>query len=72
MCAENAFPFSDSEDIEMQSRPVDEATNPNGSPGQQNQIYDAGFDEVHANIAIPIFTDGFESGNTSRWSTTVP
>ena len=72
MCAENAFDFSGTDDIEKQSRPVDEATNANGSPGQAGQIYDAGFDEVHANITIPIFIDGFESGNTSQWSSSTP
>ena len=72
MCAENAFDFSGSYDIEKQFRPVDEATNANGSPGQASQIYDAGFDEVHANPVSPIFNDGFESGTTSQWSATNP
>lgn len=41
---------------------------------------DIGADEFHSGTALPnwpaecggIFMDGFESGNTSRWSTTVP
>jgi hypothetical protein len=54
-------------DFDVEDRPYDVPFNANGSPGVGGGTYDLGADEVR-----PTFADGFESGNTSRWSTTVP
>ena len=72
MCDEDGFDHTGSIDTTFLSRPVDELTNPNGAPGVPNGIYDAGMSEVHDNVFMGIFADGFESGNTSAWSLTQP
>ena len=42
--------------------PINEATNPDGFPGVNGGLYDAGFDEAYINIAPDdlIFADDFE------------
>ena len=50
MCLQDSFNWTGNSDIEFQSTPVNENTNPQGNPGQSGGIYDAGFDEVYANI----------------------
>jgi len=54
-------------DGDHEQRGFDLAFNANGTPGVTGGIYDLGFDEV-----APLFSDGFETSNTSAWSTTVP
>ena len=54
-------------DVDYEARGFDPPENPNGVPGVLGGTYDVGFDEVH-----PLFADGFETGNTSRWSSAVP
>jgi hypothetical protein len=62
MCHEDSFAWSDNIDIEYQTSPVNEDTNPQGSPGELGGFYDAGFDEVYANIGEIdlIYKNGFE------------
>ena len=50
MCLEDTFAWSSNRDIEYQTSPVNENTNPQGMPGNDNGLYDAGFDEVYDNI----------------------
>ncbi len=50
MCQEDTFAWSTDRDIEYQEAPVNENTNPQGSPGEPGGLYDAGFDEVYDNI----------------------
>lgn len=50
MCLEDSFNWTGNTDIEFQSTPVNENTNPQGSPGQAGGLYDAGADEVYANV----------------------
>ena len=61
MCLQNTLGFSDN-DIENQAAPVNEITNPQGLPGENGGLYDAGFDEVYDNIGEDdlIFHDGFD------------
>jgi hypothetical protein len=54
-------------DGDDQARGFDLAGNPNGSPGVAGGLFDLGFDEVR-----PLFYDGFESGNTTAWSSASP
>ncbi len=49
MCTEDTFAWSIDRDIEYQTSPVNENTNPQGMPGEGG-LYDAGFDEVYDNI----------------------
>jgi len=55
-------------DIDYESRGYDHPGNPNGVPGVVGGTYDIGYDEIR----YLLFADGFESGDSSRWSTTVP
>ncbi len=50
MCLEDSFAWTGNVDLEYQSTPVNENTNPQGSPGQAGGLYDAGADEVYDNI----------------------
>ncbi len=50
MCLADSLSWSSDFDIENQTTPVNENTNPQGSPGQAGGLYDAGFDEVYDNI----------------------
>jgi hypothetical protein len=50
MCLEDTFAWSNDIDIEYQNAPVNENTNPQGTPGEVGGLYDAGFDEVYDNI----------------------
>lgn len=54
-------------DILFAGRGHDHALNPNGAPGVSGGVQDAGAYEQHE-----LFADGFESGDTSRWSSTAP
>ena len=72
MCHDDGFSHTGNLDMTYNTRPVDNAANPNGSPGQAGGIYDAGIHEVQGNVAESIFADGFESGDTSAWSSTSP
>lgn len=72
MCHDDGFSHTADRDISNNSRPVDNASNPNGSPGQAGGIFDAGLHEVQGNVSQSIFADGFESGDTSAWSSTSP
>lgn len=69
-CDQSLVPWPGSADVELQVRGVDEPTNPNGSPGITGGKFDVGFDEVVSSSYI--FVDGFVSGNTSAWSSTLP
>ena len=44
----------------------------NGSPPVGDPVGDSDPSHYFGLIAEPIFEDGFESGNTSAWSNTVP
>lgn len=72
MCQDDLFSHTSNLDMTYNTRPVDNASNPNGSPGVAGGIFDAGIHEVQGNIAESIFADGFESGTTSAWSSTAP
>lgn len=50
MCLADTFPWSTDIDIDMNSAPVNESTNPQGLPGETGGLFDAGFDEVYGNI----------------------
>ena len=50
MCLEDDFAWSNNLDIELQTAPVNENTNPQGAPGQAGGLFDAGYDEVYDNI----------------------
>jgi hypothetical protein len=50
MCVQDFFAWSNEVDIEMQSAPVNENTNPQGMPGDAGGLFDVGFDEVYDNI----------------------
>ena len=50
MCNQDDFGWSTERDMENQDAPVNENTNPQGSPGQAGGLYDAGVDEVYDNI----------------------
>jgi hypothetical protein len=50
MCEFEAFTWSTDRDIEYESAPVNDATNRQGSPGDSNGLFDAGWDEVHLNV----------------------
>jgi hypothetical protein len=54
-------------DLDGRARGYDVPGNPNGSPGPVGGRYDAGAYELHV-----LFADGFETGNTSRWSDALP
>ncbi len=56
MCLQDSFAWSTDFDIDMQSAPVNEMTNPQGLPGEDNGLFDAGFDEVYANVGEDEFT----------------
>ena len=61
MCLQDSFSWSTEKDLENQIAPVNEKTNPQGSPGQAGGLYDAGVDEVYDNIVDDlIFANGFE------------
>ena len=55
-------------DIDYEPRGYDHPGNPNGAPGVAGGTYDIGYDEIR----YLLFYDGFETGNTSAWSSTVP
>ena len=55
MCLEDSFNWTGNTDLEYQSTPVNENTNPQGSPGQAGGLYDAGADEVYANVGEDMF-----------------
>ncbi len=59
----DAPPYAAVADFDVEDRPYDVPFNANGSPGVGGGTYDLGADEVR-----PTFADGFETGNTSRWS----
>jgi len=50
MCQRDTFGWSTERDIEYQVLAVNDATNPQGEPGEVDGMYDAGFDEVYTNI----------------------
>lgn len=50
MCQQDTFAWSNNRDIEYQTTPVNENTNPQGMPGEAGGLFDAGFDEVYDNI----------------------
>jgi hypothetical protein len=50
MCEFEAFTWSTDRDIEYESAPVNDSTNRQGSPGDSNGLFDAGWDEVHLNV----------------------
>ncbi len=50
MCLEDTYAWNNDLDIEYQISPVNENTNPQGTPGEVGGLYDAGFDEVYDNI----------------------
>ncbi|MEZ5470934.1 MAG: hypothetical protein R3E90_04080 [Marinicella sp.] len=50
MCLADTFAWNTDRDIEYQVTPVNENTNPQGDPGENGGLYDAGFDEVYDNI----------------------
>ncbi len=54
-------------DADFELRGFDRPENANGSPGVSGGTFDIGYDEVW-----PLFADGFESGTTSAWSSSVP
>jgi hypothetical protein len=56
-----------SPDVHGETRDYDHPDNPNASPGVPGGIVDVGFDEVWF-----FFYDGFESGNVSAWSSSIP
>ncbi|MEZ5465277.1 MAG: hypothetical protein R3F22_08670 [Lysobacteraceae bacterium] len=56
MCNADSFTWTNAVDIDMQSAPVNESTNPQGTPGEIGGLYDAGFDEVYANVGEDEFT----------------
>ncbi len=67
MCPEQVLPWVGTLDIGLDPRGVDVLGNSNGFPGVLGGTYDAGFHEVVGD-ASPIFSDGFESGDTTAWS----
>ncbi len=72
MCLEDSFNWTGNTDLEYQSTPVNENTNPQGSPGQAGGLYDAGADEVYANVGEDMFLLSVErlgSGSGSIVST---
>ena len=72
MCLEDGFNWTGNTDLEYQSTPVNENTNPQGSPGQAGGLYDAGADEVYANVGEDEFLLSVErlgSGSGSIVST---
>lgn len=56
MCQRDTFSWSTEVDLDMQSAPVNESTNPQAMPGEAGGLYDAGFDEVYANVGDDEFT----------------
>ncbi|MCB1560039.1 MAG: hypothetical protein KDI75_02895 [Xanthomonadales bacterium] len=64
MCLVDTFVWSTDVDIDMQSAPVNESTNPQGAPGEVGGLYDAGFDEVYANIGEDEFTLSVEKSGS--------
>jgi hypothetical protein len=52
-------------DIDLQPRGQDQQ----GNPQTGSRFFDVGFDEFPE---TPLFADGFESGDTSAWSATIP
>jgi hypothetical protein len=54
-------------DILLAGRSHDHPLNPNGFPGVAGGVQDAGAYEQHE-----LFADGFETGDTSRWSSAEP
>lgn len=54
-------------DGDGEARGFDLPSNPNGSPGVTGGLFDLGFDEIRL-----LFADGFESGDTSAWSSVTP
>jgi len=72
MCLEDSFSWTGNTDLEFQSTPVNESTNPQGNPGQSGGLYDAGADEVYANVGEDQFLLSVErlgSGSGSIVST---
>ena len=67
-CDEAVYPLPGAPDFDGQIRGFDNPLNPNGAPGIAGGVYDVGIDEVLATTETPLFADGFESGNTSAWS----
>ena len=56
MCQQDTFAWSTDFDIDMHSAPVNEMTNQQGMPGESGGLFDAGFDEVYANVGEDEFT----------------
>jgi hypothetical protein len=54
-------------DYDHQGRGLDLFSDPDGSPGVVGGVYDLGADEV-----VPLFQDGFESGDFDAWSGVTP
>jgi len=66
MCLQDTFAWSTEIDIENQSAPVNENTNPQGMPGQPGGLYDAGFDEVYDNMGDDEFLLTIEKEGTGE------
>ncbi len=57
MCHQDTFAWIGlNVDIEYQDVPVNDSTNPQGSPGDPGGLFDAGYDEVHSNVGEDEFT----------------
>ncbi|MFW5926432.1 MAG: hypothetical protein ACOCSR_00125 [Wenzhouxiangella sp.] len=56
MCQQNPLLWASTLDIEYQTLPANDANNDQGSPGQADGYYDAGFDENHMNVGDDYFT----------------
>lgn len=54
MCESSLFTLAEDKDLEYQNSPVNESSNPQGSPGEGG-LYDAGADEVYDNIGDDMF-----------------
>lgn len=52
----SSFFWASTRDIEYQTLPVNDANNDQGSPGQADGYYDAGYDENHLNVGEDYFT----------------
>jgi hypothetical protein len=50
MCQDDYFAFSNSRDLGFQLRPVNDGTNPAGTPGEAGGNYDGGFWESYENV----------------------
>jgi hypothetical protein len=55
MCLDDYFAFSSNRDLGYQLRPVNEATNPSGMPGEAGGKFDGGFWESYINVTADTF-----------------